>query len=127
MVQFVLSKIGALMQTARDHYGVDPVVFVALYLGSAPFFYYSLFRLMRALAKRLSKAVMLWSAVFLCATVAPYVYVLLFGRNLPWWVHGIIALLIGLGVLSLVRKLRGKPATCATVGAATGDAGPNEG
>jgi len=43
--------------------------------------------------------------------VAPFLYVLLFGRNLPWWVYGILALLIGQGVFSLVWKLRGKPAT----------------
>jgi hypothetical protein len=34
----------------------------------------------------------------------------LFGRNLPWWVYGIIAVLVGQGVYSLVMKLRGKAA-----------------
>jgi hypothetical protein len=53
---------------------------------------------------------MLWSAIFLCSNVAPFVYVIFFGRNIPWWVYGIIAILIGQGVLSLVMKLRGKPA-----------------
>jgi len=110
MIQFVLSKIEAIMQTARDNYGVDPVIFLVIYLGSAPVFYYSLFRMIRAAAKRLGKQVMLWSAVFLCANVAPFLYVLLFGRNLPWWVYGIIAVLIGQGVYSLVTKLRSKPA-----------------
>ena len=114
MVQFVLSKIEALMQTARDNYSVDPVVFLVIYLVSGPFFYYSLFRMIRALAKKLGKEVMLWSAIFLCANVAPFLYVLLFGRNLPWWVYGIIALLIGQGVFSLVMKLRGKPAASST-------------
>jgi hypothetical protein len=127
MVPFVLSKIEALMQTARDHYSVDPVVFLVIYLGSAPFFYYSLFRMTRALAKKLAKEIMLWSAIFLCTNVVPFVYVLLFGRNLPWWVYGIIALLIGQGVFSLVMKLRASPAARATVGVATGDMGPNEG
>jgi hypothetical protein len=39
MVQFVISKIEALMQAARDDYSVDPVVFLVIYLVSAPFFY----------------------------------------------------------------------------------------
>ena len=111
MVQFVLSKIETIMQTARDNYGVDPVIFLVIYLGSAPVFYYSLFRMIRAFAKRLGKEVMLWSAIFLCSNVASFLYVLLFGRNLPWWVYGVIALLIGQGVFSLVWKLRGKPET----------------
>jgi hypothetical protein len=109
MVQFVLSKIETLMQTARDNYSVNPVVFLVIYFVSVPFFYYSLFRMIRALAKGLGNEIMLWSAIFLCANVAPFLYVLVFGRNLPWWVYGIIALLIGQGVFSLVRKLRGKP------------------
>jgi hypothetical protein len=127
MVQFVLSKIGALMQAARDNYSVDPVVFVVIYLVSVPVFYYSLFRMVRALAKGLGKEIMLWSSVFLCTVVAPFLYVLFFGRNLPWWVYGIIALLIGQGVFSLVRKLRASPAARAQGrGAATGDVGPDE-
>ncbi len=116
MIQFVLSKIEPIMQTARDTYGVDPIIFLVIYLGSAPVFYYSLFCMIRALAKGIGKEIMLWSAIFLCSNVAPFLYVLLFGRNLPWWVYGIIALLIGQGVFSLVRKLRGKPAAGAKGG-----------
>jgi membrane protein YdbS with pleckstrin-like domain len=50
--------------------------------------------------------VMLWSAVFLASNVAPFLYVIFFGRNIPWWVYGIIAVLIGYAVFSLLRKLR---------------------
>ncbi len=121
MLQFILSKIEALMQTARDNYNVDPVIFLILYFGSAPFFYYSLFRLIRALAKRGGNEVLLWSTIFLGANVTPFLYVLLFGRNIPWWVYGIIVLLIGQGVFVLVRKLRIKPVARATVDAAIED------
>ena len=110
MVEFILSQIRGLTQAARDNYSVDPVVFLVIYFVSVPFFYYSLFRMIRALAQKRGAQIMLWSTVFLAATVAPFLYVLLFGRNLPWWVYGIIALLIGQGVFSLVTKLRGKPA-----------------
>jgi hypothetical protein len=110
MIQFVFSRIGALMQASRDTYRVDPVVFLVIYLASAPVFYYSLVRTIRALARRLGKEAMRWSAVFLCAVVAPFLYVLFFGRNLPWWVYGIIAVLVGQGACSLVMKLRGKAA-----------------
>jgi len=111
MIQFVLARIEALMRAARDNYSVDPVVFLLIYLVSAPVFYYSLFRMIRALARRLGKEAVLWSGVFLCAVVAPFLYVLFFGRNLPWWVYGVIALLIGQSVLSLAMKLRGKSAS----------------
>jgi len=110
MIQFVLSRIGALMQASRDTYHVDPVVFLVIYLAAAPVFYYSLVRTIRALARGLGQEAMRWSAVFLCAVVAPFLYVLVFGRNLPWWVYGIVAVLVGQGVYSLVVKLRGTAA-----------------
>lgn len=94
-----------LMDRARETYGVDPVVFLAIFLGSGPVFYYSLFRLIRSLARKAGGGTRLWSAVFLGATAAPYLYVLVFGRNLPAWVYGILVLLIGQGVWSLAKRL----------------------
>ena len=41
------------MQAARANYGVDPVAFLVIYLVSVPFFYYSIFRMVRALARKL--------------------------------------------------------------------------
>jgi hypothetical protein len=110
MLEYVISKIEELIRMARDNYGVNPVVFLVIYLVCVPFFYYSLFRTIRALTKNLGKEVMLWSTIFLCANVTPFLYVLFFGRNIPWWVYGIIAILIGQGVLSLVMKLHRNPA-----------------
>ncbi len=115
MFQFIIAKMEALMQTARDTYSVDPVIFLVIYLGSAPVFYYSLFRVARAVAKRLGAEITLWGMIFLCANVAPFLYVLLFGENLPWWVYGVITLLIGMSVFSLLSKLR-KPVASAKGG-----------
>ena len=106
MLEYLVSKFHAIMQQAVDRYGVNPVIFLVIFLGCAPFFYYSLFRMMRAIAKKRGNEVFVWSMIFLCAVVAPFIYVLFFGRNLPWWAYGIIALLIGQGIFSLIRKLR---------------------
>jgi hypothetical protein len=108
MLEYVITRIEELIRAARENYGVNPVVFVSIYLVCVPFFYYSLFRMLRALAKKLGKEIMFWSAIFLSANVAPFLYVLIFGRNIPWWVYGIIAILIGQGVFSLVMKLCSK-------------------
>jgi len=105
----VLGTIRGLMRAAREDYGVDPVAFIVIYLVSVPFFYFSIFRMIRALARRRQQEIIVWSAVFLGATAAPFIYVLFFGRNLPWWVYVVIALLVGQGVFSLVRRLTRKP------------------
>ena len=102
----VLGWIRELMRAARENYGVDPVAFLVIYLASAPVFYFSIFRLVRALAKGLRNEITLWSMAFLAATAAPFLYVLFFGRNLPWWVYVVIGLLIAQGAYSLVRRLR---------------------
>ncbi len=116
----VLGFIRELMETARMRYGVDPVVFLVIYIASVPFFYYSIFRVVRGLARRRQNEVITWSMVFLGATVAPFLYVLVFGRNLPWWVYVLVALLIGQGIYSLVRRLRGKRGTAQAGGDGSG-------
>jgi 4-hydroxybenzoate polyprenyltransferase len=108
VIAYALAWIGALMRAARENYDVDPLVFLLIYLVSVPFFYYTLFRTIRALARRAGREAALWSSLFLCAVVAPFLYVLFFGRNLPWWVYTIIALIIGQSVFSLAMKLRAK-------------------
>ncbi|HVP17745.1 MAG TPA: hypothetical protein VMU36_02035 [Spirochaetia bacterium] len=109
LVHLVVEWVGAQMEAARVSYGVNPVVFLVILLGSSPVFYYSIYRMVRALAgKRMNEAAV-WSMVFLASTAAPYLYVLVAGRNLPWWVYIIIGLILAQGVWSLVRRLRNKP------------------
>jgi fatty acid desaturase len=104
----VVGGVAEVMSAARSRYGVDPIIFLVIYFGSVPFFYYSIFRMARAMLQRRQNDIITWSTVFLASTVAPFLYVLFFGRNLPWWVYLVVALLIGQGVYSLVRRLRRK-------------------
>ena len=109
----VFGGIGDVMRSARTNYGVDPVAFLVIYLSSVPFFYYSIFRMVRAMARRKRSEITFWSTIFLAASVAPFLYVLFFGHNLPWWAYAVIGLLVGQGTYSLVRKLtkrNGEPA-----------------
>jgi hypothetical protein len=111
MFEYIISKINEISVMARVYYHVNPTIFIIIYLVSVPLFYYSLFRTLRALTRKLGNEIMLWSAIFLCANIAPFLYVFIFGRNIPWWVFGIIAILIGQGVASLILKVQKKPET----------------
>jgi hypothetical protein len=104
----ILGAIRDMMRAARDTYGVNPVAFIVIYLVTVPFFYYSIFRMLRALARRQQQGIIAWSMVFLGSNAAPFLYVLVFGRNLPWWVYLVIGLLLAQGVYSLIRRLRKK-------------------
>ena len=109
-VHFLLSKLGEIMEMARTRYNVNPVVFLILYVVPGPFWYYTIFRTIRAIAKKNTKELMLWAMICLVLTVEPYVYVLIFGRNMPWWIYIIIGLLVAQGIFTLVRKLVKRPA-----------------
>jgi len=108
LVQIVVAKAWELIQASRTNYGVDPIIFVIISTIASPAFYYGLYRLVRAVVKRLPREIMLWGPIFGCAFIAPYVYVLFFGRNLPWWVYLVMALLVGQGVYSVASKIRSK-------------------
>ncbi|OPY44176.1 MAG: hypothetical protein A4E42_01081 [Methanoregulaceae archaeon PtaU1.Bin222] len=102
----ILAWIHEQMASARQQYGVNPAVFLGLMVACAPFFYYSIYRLVRAVAKKEKGQVALWSSVFLAATSVPYLYVLLFGRNLPWYIYGVFLTLIGQGIYQLIKKIK---------------------
>ena len=108
MVQSVLAWLQEIMRTARETYGVNPIIFLVIYLGCAPIWYLSLFRTIRAGLQKRTKEVLPWSMVFLVTSVAPFVYVMIFGRNLPWWVYGVIAALVVESLWTLYRRLRPK-------------------
>jgi len=91
---------------ARAQYAVNPWIFLGLMVACAPFFYYSIYRLVRAVAQKDTSRITLWSSVFLVATATPYLYVLLFGRNLPWYAYLILVALFVQGICGLRKKLR---------------------
>ncbi len=111
MFEYIISIISEISKIVHDNYGINPTIFIIIYLVSVPIFYSSLFRTLRALTKKLGNEIMLWSAIFLYANIAPFLYVFIFGRNIPWWVYAIIPILICQGVLSLILKIRKKPET----------------
>jgi len=97
-------------ETVTAKHGVNPYLFIALTTICAPAFYYSIYRLTKALTTGQRRQVSTWSAVFLGAAALPYGYVLVFGRNLPWWIYLILGVLLVQGVVSLVRKLKNRSA-----------------
>ena len=102
----LLAWLNPCMAQVRSRYGVSPLLFLVLIILCAPFFYYSIYRLIRAGVKRDKKSLTLWSTVFLGSTVLPYLYVLFFGHSLPWYVYLLLALLIVHSVWSLARRLK---------------------
>ncbi len=87
-------------------YGVDPIIFGAIYVGAIPFFTVCLAWLVRNLRQKKPAALPAFLTMFFF--VSAYLYLLVAGRNIPWWVYGVVAAMVGLGVVSTVRKVRAK-------------------
>ncbi len=87
-------------------YGVDPLVFGAIYVGAIPFFMLSLGWLIRNLRNKKPVALPAFFTLFFFTSA--YLYLLVAGRGIPWWVYGLVALMLALGVVSTVRKVRAR-------------------
>lgn len=91
-----------------DAYGVNPVVFGAIYVGAIPFFTVSVGLVARNLRRGTSIAAPALAAGFFF--VSAYLYLLVAGKNIPAWVYAVIAVLVVGGAWSAVRKVRARAA-----------------
>ncbi|HIG76117.1 MAG TPA: hypothetical protein EYQ24_16520 [Bacteroidetes bacterium] len=101
-------------------YGVNPWIFGAIYVGAIPFFTLSVGGLVRNARRGRSIVVPALAAGFFF--VSAYLYLIVAGRNVPAWVYAFVALLVGVGAWSAIRKVR-RQLAAATDEGATG-AGP---
>lgn len=85
-------------------YGVNPLIFGAIYVGAIPFFSLSIAWLVRNYRRGKSVAVPALSAMFFF--ISAYIYLIFAGKNVPWWVYGAVVLLLIGGAYSTIRKVR---------------------
>ena len=89
-------------------YGVNPVVFGAIYVGAIPFFLFSVSRVVQNLRRGQSPVVPALFAGFFF--VSAYLYLIVAGRGVPVWVYAAVVLLVIGGAWSTVRKVRARAA-----------------
>lgn len=84
-------------------YNVDPIIFGILYVGGIPIFLAVVGWL--AARARHGKSVVPQGLLLLYLAIQPYLYVAVFGENLPRWVYGVIAAMIALGAWQTTRTI----------------------
>ena len=88
------------------HYGVNPVIFGAIYVGAIPFFL--LFTGMAVKRLRAGQsAVLPVLAAGLCF-ISAYLYLAIVGRGIPLWVWGFLAIIVIYGAWSAIKGFRAK-------------------
>lgn len=87
-------------------YGVNPLIFGAIYVGAIPFFTLSLGWLVKNLRKKKSIVLPLFSTGFFF--ISAYLYLIIAGKNVPVWVYIFIVALIVAGGYSTFKKVKRK-------------------
>jgi hypothetical protein len=87
-------------------YGVDPLVFAAIYVGAIPFFLWFSGAAVARMRTGRSAAVPVVLAG-LCF-VSAYLYLAIVGRGIPLWVWGFLGLMLAYGAWSAVKGFRAK-------------------
>ncbi len=106
---YLRSDIGGWFFGLGRRYGVDPLIFGAIYVGAIPFFSLSIAWLIRNLRSRRPLIAPLMSAGFFF--VSAYLYLLIAGKNIPVWVYAFVVAMLTLGAWSTVRKVRARVVT----------------
>lgn len=89
-----------------ENYGVNPYIFGGIYVGAIPFFFLCLSWTIKNMRQKKSFVVpLLLTGLFF---ISAYLYLLIAGKNIPVWVYLFIAVMIGYGVFSTVKKVKAK-------------------
>lgn len=89
-------------------YGVNPIIFAAIYVGAIPFFTLSIAWLVNNVRSGKPTPLPILSAGFFF--VSAYIYLLIAGQNIPLWVYAIIVALLIYGAYSTYQKVKKKTA-----------------
>jgi hypothetical protein len=85
-------------------YGVNPVIFGSLYVGSIPFFTLSLGWVIKNLRQGKPIAIpLLFTGIFF---ISAYLYLVIVGENIPVWVYLVIIGMTVFGIVTVVKKVR---------------------
>lgn len=87
-----------------ENYGVNPLIFGAIYVGAIPFFSLSIAWLVKNYRQKKSIVFPALSAMFFF--ISAYIYLIFAGKNVPVWVYGFVILLIVFGAYSTIKKIR---------------------
>ena len=87
-----------------DQYGVNPFIFGAIYIGAIPFFTISVAWIVRNYNKKkpITLPVLSASGCF----VSAYVYLMIAGENVPWWVYAVVIGMLIYGAWSTYSKIQ---------------------
>lgn len=101
-----LAQAQAWVMGLGAQYGVNPVIFGAIYVGAIPFFVFFTGLAVKRLRNR-QGAVLPIMAAGLCF-VSAYIYLAIAGRGIPLWVWAFLGSIIAYGAWNAIRNFRNR-------------------
>lgn len=89
--------------TLSENYGVNPFIFGGIYVGAIPFFTISVAWIVRNYKKGLSIVLPVLSTSFFF--VSAYLYLIIAGENVPFWVYVVVVIMLVYGGWATYRKI----------------------
>lgn len=90
----------------QSDYGVNPIIFAIIYFGCAPFFWFAIYKIIAGLKNKKINQVRIFGIILGVTIIAPFVYVAIFGHNLPYWFWLFAVIIIAYAVYNVLRRIR---------------------
>ena len=87
-------------------YGVNPIVFGSIYVGAIPLFALSMAWLVKN--HKMNKSIVLPALLSTFFFISAYLYLIIEGENVPWWVYAIIVSMVAYSGWTTYRRIRRK-------------------
>ncbi len=87
-----------------EKYGVNPYIFGGIYIGAIPFFFLCLGRTIKNIRQK--KSFLLSLLLTGICFISAYIYLIIAGKNIPFWVYIFIGVMVAYGVFSTLHKIR---------------------
>uniref|UniRef100_A0A7C6EM12 Uncharacterized protein n=1 Tax=candidate division WOR-3 bacterium TaxID=2052148 RepID=A0A7C6EM12_UNCW3 len=84
-MHFIIEYLKNWFARIEVDYGVNPVIFAIIYFGGAPFFWLAIYKIITGLKNKKIDQVRIFGIVLGITTIAPFIYVAIFGHNVPFW------------------------------------------
>ena len=93
-INTVLVALQGWLDGIGQKYNVNPFVFAFLYVACGIPFWVGLFKIIHYLRNKKTDKLAIWIIICLLSTIAPFVYILLFGKNMPAWFYAVLVVFI---------------------------------
>jgi hypothetical protein len=102
MIEYIRSWLAGIQQ----NHGVNPVIFGVIYFVCVIPFWTSIYKIVAGLKNKRHGQVATFALILGITILAPFVYVALFGRNLPAWFWVVALVVIGYSAYSVARRIK---------------------